>query len=349
MTKTEPGPESGPRTGKTFTKVIRKLLPWLMAAVLFVLLFRRVPLDRVIEEFRNLTTGQIAGLSVLSLVFIVGVSMLDGTAMWYGFSRFKVRIRWKEIVLVRAAMMLLASLATPIGQAGLAAHVARKHKVSAGPAAGMVMYLFLIEAYGMVAVATVSLPALVLLGGVEIGAGAPLVPALVMIGLAWPALVALVFLGRKAAGARLMQKLRLAGLLHPLNSISNGELIKVLGLKTGLAFWQILLTVAAFRIYGIRAPAGDLFAFMPLAILVSSIPIAPGRLGITQVSWVFFFRYLAPEPALVALSLLLQFLLNVARWLIGAAVLPFIYGELGGAGVGSGRDPLEPGDGFSDE
>ncbi|MFO8056457.1 MAG: hypothetical protein R6V10_04095, partial [bacterium] len=108
------------------------------------------------------------------------------------------------------------------------------------------------------------------------------------------------------------------------------EALALLGLKTVLAAWQISLTFVAFNIYGIELSPFELFAFMPLGILVSSIPITPGRLGTTQWSWTFFFSYAIRPAVLVAVSLLLQFLLNVARWILGAVALPFIYSELVG-------------------
>jgi len=326
MTRPPPAPEPKPGPALLFRK-LRRVLVWPLLVLILVFLFSRVPLERVIAEFYELEWARMSGLCALSFVFIIGVSIIDGTAMWCGFRLFEVRIEWKEITLVRAAMMLLATLSTPVGQAGLAAHIAAKHRIKAGPAAGMVSCLFMLEVYGMIALSTIFLPVYLLTG--ETAAGAPLETAVIMTALAWPVLAAVLVMGRRAAGTRLFQKLRLAPILHPLSMLSFPDLVRLLAIKTALAGWQIGLTVAAFRIYGIEASPRDLYAFMPLAILVSSIPVAPGRLGITQVSWVYFFGYMASEPALVALSLLLQFILNLARWMVGAAALPFVYKDLG--------------------
>ncbi len=312
-----------PKPSDPKRRLVKKIAAWAVAALLFVLLFSRVPVEDVLREFGEMELSALAGLSVLSLAFIIGVAILDGTAMWKGFNLFGLGLRWKEIALARTAMMILATIATPIGQAGLAAHISARHKVEFGRATGMVLYLFMLEAYGMIALATLSLPVFYLARNAEASA-APLAAAAAMVGLAWPAL-ALVFLaGRRLGDVKLIRRFRVHALFYPLKSVSFSDFAKLLGLKTLLAAWQIGLTVFAFRLYGIEAPVLDLYALMPLAILVSSIPIAPGRLGITQVSWVFFFGYLAPEASLVALSLLLQFLLNLARWLLGALALPFV-------------------------
>jgi uncharacterized membrane protein YbhN (UPF0104 family) len=323
---TAPNPE--PAAPDRRSRLLRKLVTWIVLVALFALLFRKVPLPEVLAQFRAMTLTSVLALFALSLVFILGVCALDGAAMGYGFSLFGVKIPLREIVLARTARMLLDSIATILGQAGLAAHVAKRYQLPAGPAAGMVLFLFLVEIYGMVVVSTLSLLALALLPG-RLQPGAPLAAAVTMAGLAWPALAVMVFggqrLARNAALARLLTRLRLAPILSPLSRLRPAQLLRLLLYKTALAAWQIGLTIVAFRLYGLKTPALDLLAFMPLAILVSSIPVTPSRLGTTQWSWTFFFAYTAPSAALVAMSLLLQFLLNTVRWIIGAAATLWLY------------------------
>jgi len=309
---------------------LKKLLPWLILAAIFALLLHQVPLDKVIVELKVLNPFQIAGLGGIAIIFIVGVSAIDGLAMWYGFSVFKVGLRWKEIVLVRAAMMLLAVLATPIGQAGLAAHLVRKHKLPAGESAGMVMFLFLVEIYGMVALATVFFPVLLAVKGGGLDPGAPVMIAGVMVAAAWPALAVVFILCRWEGGEKILARVRLDSLLYPFRTFSAGQFARLLLLKTALAAWQIALTWPCFLLYGIDMPVLGLVALMPLAILISAIPVTPGRLGTTQASWVIFFAYLAAPESLLVFSLLLQVLLNLARWIVGGAAMPLVYRDLAG-------------------
>ena len=301
---------------------------WAALLLLFWLLFRKVPLDQVLAELQKMTAGQVLSLAGLSVVFILGVTVLDGASMWYGFARMGVRVPFKEIVLARAARMLLDSVATILGQAGLAAHVAQKYRVDAGPAAGMVLFLFFLEIYGMVALASLSL--IFFLGFKDvIPPGAPLRAALLMVAAAWLIWVVVMAGGlriaRVASVRRLLERLKLAPILDPLARLSRLEIGRLLLLKTALAAWQIGLTMAAFRLYGLNVPGLDLFAFMPLTILVSSIPVTPSRLGTTQWSWTFFFGYAAAPAALVWMSLLLQLLLNCVRWTLGAAATLWLF------------------------
>lgn len=329
MTKTETDPDHNTHPDQAGpVALLRKLLPWAVLVFLFVVLFSRVPFEQVVGELRALTPSQIIELSLLSIVFIIGVSVLDGIAMGYGFSVFGVKIKWKEIIMIRSAMMLLASIATLIGQAGLAALIAKKHKIPAGKAAGTVMFLFLVEIYGMITLASVALPVLFIARYPEVGRQVPVLVAVGIIGFSWSALVVMFIIGRSETGANIIRGLRLSAILHPLQTIRPGQFIRLLLLKTLLGAWQIGLTALVFSIYGIDIPGLELFAFMPLAILVSSIPVTPARLGTTQWSWMLFFGHLVSPAALIAFSLLLQFMLNVARWLIGGIALPFIYKDL---------------------
>jgi hypothetical protein len=340
--------EGQPKRGLTY--VLRKAAPWVVLALVSWLIFRKVPVHEVVAQFRALSLARIAELTAVSVVFIVGVCVIDAFALRYGFGAFRVRVAWRELFLVRSAMMLLVAVASPIGQAGLAAHMVRKHKLGAGVAAGMVMFLLLTEVYGMLAVATVAFPLLMFLKGGDLADKAPVLISCLMIAGGWPALMVVVMAARSEVGARLLGKVgarlpgkfRLASLVEPLRLLSSRQMFSLLGLKTVLGAWQIALTLPAFWIYGLAMPGLDLFAFMPLAIIVSSVPITPAKLGITQLVWFAFFGYLyeaqmgpeAAKAALVAFSLLLQVMLNVIRWIIGAAALPFISSHFKESGGG---------------
>ncbi len=309
----------------TLGRIIRKVAPWLALVFIFWALLKLVPPREIMDEIKNLEWEQAAALFSLALLFITGVAIIDGTAMWYGFSRLEVKVNHRELVLVRLAMMLVASIATFFGQAGLAAYVVKKYKLGAGKAAGMVTYLFLVEVYGMVLAATIFLPILLLTGFDDPAQRGPLTVALVVITCSWPGLVVLVLGIRSEMGRRVVRRLKLDNILYPFEAIKTRDMIVLLLIKGVLALWQLGLTIPAFWIYGQSPPPLQVLAFMPLAILVSSIPITPARLGTTQSSWVFFFKYLIEPKVLFVFSLLLQFALNVARWVIGAAVLPFVY------------------------
>ncbi|HUT55333.1 MAG TPA: lysylphosphatidylglycerol synthase domain-containing protein [bacterium] len=306
----------------------RRLITWLILVVLFVLLFKMIPPAQVLLELKGMSVSRPWDLLALlgcSCVVICGITLLDGTAMWYCFSRFEPAIKWREIIKVRAAMMLLASISTLIGQAGLAVHVARKYKVPAGTAAGMVMFLFLLEIYGMIAVSTLALPVLAIFG---VPPGPAFRTGVLLIAGAWPALIIFIAAGRRMRDTRLFERLRLAPLLIPLRTLTNADILRLLLFKGLLALWQVVMAVVVFRLYGLLVPSADFFFFLPLAILFSSIPITPARLGTTQFSWVFFMGQYLTKESLVAFSLLFQFLLNIARWAVGLLALPFVSREI---------------------
>jgi hypothetical protein len=340
MTSTPP---IGPGRSRKYL-TLRRIITWLILVLLFALLFKMIPPAQVLAELKGMSIARPWDLLALfgaSCVIICGVALLDGVAMWYCFSRFEPAIKWKEIVKVRAAMMLLASISTLIGQAGLAVYVAKKHKIQGSTAAGMVMFLFFLEIYGMIAAATLALPVLA-------AAGTPPGPAfragVVLIAAAWPAFFIFIFVGRRMRETRLFERLRLAPLLIPLRTLKNADIAALLLMKGLLALWQIAMTAVVFHIYGLmsRLPMAALFFYMPIAILISSIPITPARLGTTQFSWVFFIGQYLARDTLVAFSLLFQFLLNIARWALGLIVLPLVYREIKDPGKTPGTGGLRP-------
>jgi uncharacterized membrane protein YbhN (UPF0104 family) len=268
---------------------------------------------------------KILSLFVLSLVFVSGIAVIDGLSMWYGFSLFGVKLKIKEILLIRAAMMILASIATLIGQAALGTLMTKKYGVSAGKSAGMVILLFILEIYGMVALTTVFLPVLFLFQYPE---NSQAWAAGLLVITTWPALFALIIISRKTKGAKIFEKLKISALISPLNSLKNIELFKLLSFKTMLAFWQILMSLFALEIYGLHLPFLEFFTFTPVCTLVSAMPVTPAKLGTTQWVWVFFFEYGLPAVSIVAYTLFIQFMLNVARWVVGLFALPFVYKDV---------------------
>ena len=177
----------------------------------------------------------------------------------------------------------------------------------------------------MVVLTTIFLPILLLL---EYPQNSPVWAAELMVVCTWPALIILIAISRKTKDSKILDKFRISSLVSPLNSIKNKELFNLLSLKTVLAFWQILMSFAAFELYGLHLPFIEFFTFTPVCTLVSAMPITPAKLGTTQWVWVFFFEYGIPAVSIVAYTLFIQFMLNVARWVVGLAALPFVYKDL---------------------
>ena len=136
--KTDP-PDSDNNENRA-KKYIKKLLPWFILCVLFYFLFKMVPSDKVFAELLEMDKLKILSLFGLSIIFILGISIIDGISMWYGFSLFGVKLKIKEILLIRSAMMVLASIATLVGQAALGTLMTKKYGVPAGKSAGMVLF-----------------------------------------------------------------------------------------------------------------------------------------------------------------------------------------------------------------
>lgn len=318
-----------PAPGSARARWTRRIITWTILVLLFLALFKLAPSQEVLDEFRKLEPGVILRLMALCLLFIAGVCLIDAAALCFAYRRLSAEIRYGPTLAIRAVTMVLASFVNLIGHAGIAAHLARKHRLPPEKAGGMLIILIFLEIFGMIAVSSLSLIVLGLLpGGMEQAREGPIEMVIVFNLAAAGAFLAAVIAGRKLRPGPLLQKLRLAGAIEPLRLLGTTGIAIILGIKTLLAAWQIFLVHYALLIYGVKIHPADLFTIMPVVIVVSSIPITPARLGTTQFAWTFFFHHLLPAPLLVAFSLLLQFLLNLARWAIGAAALPFIYREM---------------------
>jgi len=307
--------------------LFRRLGPWLVMAVLFYLIFARVPIEQVYRDFFQVDFLPFTALAGLSIIFLIP---LDATVQWYAFSRIHHLIPWREVFCARAAMALLNSLATVASQAGMGVWLARKAKVPAGQAASTTFFLLFLEVYSLLV-----FPILLLLFLPEYGPrllfqsslNAHTFQGLV---LAWLAFAGALLFWQKS-GPNFLQRLadRL-GFWSSFHQVSLADFLIVLLGKTIIQAGLLALSALMLRTAHLELPARMVFLYFPLITLIASLPITPARLGTTQAGFLLFLHDAADPAALVAFSLLWQFMLNVFRWLFGAPFLPRLLRDLRG-------------------
>ena len=305
--------------------LLRRLGPWLVLAVLFYLIFARVPLEKVYLAILQVDILPFTALAGLSIIFLIP---LDATVQWYAFSRIHHPIPWREVFLARGAMALLNSLATVAGQAGMGYWLARKAKVPAGQAASTTFFLLFLEVYSLLvfpAVLFLVLPSYGLRLLFQSSLNARTFQGLI---LAWLAFAAALLFWRKSGPNPIQRLADRLGFWSSFHQATLADFLLVLLGKTLVqavmcALWVLILPTAHLEL-----PARLVFLYFPLITVLASLPITPARLGTTQVGFLLFLHNAADPAALVAFSLLWQFLINVFRWLFGALFLPRLLRDL---------------------
>ncbi len=322
---------------------IRRIVPWLVLILILVLLFHRysLTLSEVWETAKDINYPLLVSLS---FIFVLGVLLFDTLSQWPAFNWFNCKVGFREIVIGRGAMMLLASLAYIFGQAGMAYYINRKKNVPLKQATGTVLYLFFLEFYGMILVSTVGI--LIIWPDLAIG---EIIRNLkfktegienFFISLASPGMVlacfvavwVLFFAALRVFGLKkenvLARWLKGSGFWGAFQQATILKSLWLLFIKGLLCLHQMVMTIVIFIACGIDVPWQAVLAYMPISILISAVPITPMRFGTTQWAWVIFFSHHVPEATLITFSLVWQTILNIVRMLIGAAFFPAVRKDL---------------------
>ena len=331
-------------------------LPFVGAALILALLFRRIPPDRILDALSGADPLLFfAALLPVSILYV----LLDGALLTAVLRWFHPPgISFRDSLAVRAVDYLVslwngrASQAAMVGTLGRRFAVAENSPKSHADSgywecAGTILFLDLGQRAHLLLWAAG--------GAVVLGGQAPdRVPAAAAVGFLGLCLLVAFLRGRlRGAGLgpprwRLLRTLRHAALKHYL---------WVLAFKAPLIVAAAVGHHFALGAFGIQIPVGSLLATLPIIFLAGALPIAVARIGTSQAAWLFFHAGAAAaspggEAALLAYSLsahLTFLLLNAA---LSAPFLPAAWRTVRGASrTGSpgggplGRKPEEPGGG----
>jgi len=305
--------------------LLRRALPWLVLAALFVWIFARVPFAKVELAWSHVAIVPFAAWCV---VFVLVLIPLDTTIQWFAFSRIHHPMSWRHVFYARAAMVLANSLATVAGQAGMGYWLHRQGKVPLKEAASTTLLLLFLEIYSLLVIPTALFFILPQFGPRLLMQPSQIGYTMRILVLAWLAFAA-AFLFWKKSGPNALQ--RLAARVGLWSSFHRATWQDWLALLLGKTVIQAVLNgVIVFLLSPaqIRLSALDVFIYFPLVTVFGSLPITPARFGTTQVGFLLFLGDKVDSAELIAFSLLWQVLVNVVRWIIGLCFLPRLLRDL---------------------
>ena len=121
-------------SGKSATKILRKVLPWVIALGLMGYLFYKIPLDNLQLELQQINWPFL----LLVVVFVdIGSWLTDSWATSRVFTWFLAPVGYLEFLPVRAATYLMAILNYNLGQAGMVYYVHRTKKAPLADVTGI--------------------------------------------------------------------------------------------------------------------------------------------------------------------------------------------------------------------
>ena len=308
-------------------RIITRLLPWLITATIFVIIFTRIPIADVIEALSNVRFGPYLALMLPYSLFycLVDTFVLTRVIHW-----FHQPVSYRRLLPIRASSYILSLLVSGLGQGGLALYVHRREDIPFLALAGTMVFLGVMEFLQLALYASIGILAfyphlvpafaplyLILIAVIGFG--------LLLIHKGVGPLRKLLILLPKTARTRLTQWLqqRDAGLLSTFRQVRVQHVALTLLYKAPNFLMAVVVQQAALQLFGVEVPLTRLFTMLPIVFLAASVPGTVAHLGTSQAAWLYVFAGYGTEAQILAYSLVAHVTFMVLNSLIGLAFMPF--------------------------
>lgn len=292
-------------------EILREILPWFVALGLVSYLLYRIPIHELTAALKRTS---IWGMLAIVIFVDVGALITDSWATSRVLTWFLVPVGFVELIPVRAATYIVAIINYSLGQASLIYYVHRVKKVPLLPITGLVLMMM-----GTV---------LLILCAMSVSA-VLLAPddrsknfAMLLITMGGGAVFYFFLLWLRP------QRLTAIKLFQPLFAAGISGHFKATLVRIPHICIVVLTHIVGMRLFAVDVPVAAGLVFIPLVLLVGTIPVTPFGLGTQQWAAVYFFAPYAPgrtkqarEAVVLAYSLALASLALLLQALMGLVCL----------------------------
>ncbi len=322
MAPPEPSVGSAPAVARSRARLwLQRLGPYLVAASVVAWILHRYPVASIATEMRAGHALRMLPLALL-LPFVVWLpyALYDRVVLLGSVGR----VPYRDVVRAKAASAVLMTLGYFFGGGGYAVWVARKTGAGAGRAAGSVLYMMSSD---LVAVCTVAGASMWIAG-----ADVPRVLRSIATGVVCVQLVLLF------AGA-LRSPVRLPVVFEPWRTI---PLAWGLAQIAGRAVNIVIITAftwAGARAFGIAVPARVMGMYLPIILLVGSLPFSIAGFGAAQAAWLLLLPW-ASGAQILAFQTLWQLFGGAGLLLRGLPFMRTVVAEIDAGRPSAAPPPL---------
>jgi hypothetical protein len=285
----------------TLSRRLRWFLPFAVSGTILAVLLSRIEARSVLDHLSPRVATVF--LPVL-LLFGAGSLVVEGLSL----QRLVPASGWWTLARLKAATYPLVLVHLAAGATALAVLVARRARLKAATAAGVVMLVSFLDLTLLALLAT--------LGAALLGSEAVAIRAGV-VAVASVAVVGGLALLRLPAALGPLERLRLSKVLAPARTTPAAVLAELAVLRLLFVAGFVAVVWAALTAFGVEVPLTSVVVNVVALALVAALPIAVAGLGTGQLAFVYLFRHWAESDALLACSLTLSTGLIVMRAAMG--------------------------------
>ena len=304
----------------------RKAIPYLGTVAIFALIFWRIPIRKVEQALSQVPVLEFLAVFMPYSMFYCAI---DSACLTWVVRRFNARMRYRDILPIRASMYVLALINTSLAQGGVAYYLHRKAGVSFLSALSSVLFIALLEIYQLFLFSTLGVIFYTPVGDAQTRIVAILRVVYIAAWLLLAGIMIFFAIARRSARIRNWVETGRAGaVLATFMQARPLDYLVVLAIKAPTFLASVVAQYYALALYGIAIPFVKLMLFLPLVFLAAALPIAVAHLGTSQAAWLLFFSSNASPVKIVAYSLAAQLTFMLCNALIGLVFLPRASREL---------------------
>lgn len=319
---------------------LKHIIPWVVAAGIFVYLFHIYPPDRVWAALKYVN---IPAFAAFSLAYFFFVFVVDAWVMKVVISKFSHEVSFKDILAARGATYLIMVLNYPASQAAFAYYLKRRYGIPIFQALGIFLFIVLIDLMWIISLALAgSTFQDYLISGVDLGHVVRMVGLTAYAGLflwlafwrRWPERL----IGRHFR-IPILEKLRGRKVFHIFENARVKDYLVTALMRTPIHCTIIISMYVVMLTFHAHIPFTKILGNMPIVFLVGTLPITPGGLGTTNALMVeLLSKYLTgsifqsgkvtPQELLFTATLLWMFANYLLKVVVGSFFLHRISRDL---------------------
>jgi hypothetical protein len=296
---------------------LRRLAPWLSAAVLLSVLFARVDFAATAQAFARADWTRFV---LCALPFVSFWLVLDACSLSRLIARFHRPIALREMLRLRGGTYLFLALSYDAAQAALALALSRSLRIPLLALGGTFLFYYAVDVATIAALGSLGALALPGVPGAALQRTLAALLALVI-----GAFLVGAWLGRRS-GARVLGTLERA---------TPRDVAEWLGWRALFHVSFVGFSAATLPAFDIHVPLAALVACVPVTLSIAALPITVAGLGSAQLAMIALYGGFADEAAIVAYSLAHSASLIALRLPIGVACWPAL-----ATATSSSPDPL---------
>jgi hypothetical protein len=266
--------------------LLRRILPWIITLLCFSVLYLKIqgaaaregatPLGYFTRVFAGVSWTRWLALMIPYSAFFLAI---DSLVIWRVINWFNTRVRYLDILPIRASAYIISILDERIGKGAIGYYLNQRDGVPGWQVASSMLFVMFCEIFYLLSWATLG----VALRGEKLP---PVFHAIPWIGLGAAVFLVvwvLYFRGVIAPGSQLRDR----QIFHAFRRANLGHYAGFIALRSPAMIAGVFVYTLALRLFGVQAELLDMLAFVPVVFFGAAVPGPFRAVAITL--WTYLF------------------------------------------------------------